>query len=167
MPFDRVPVARILDNVLRERLPGYDLQVVEAGELGGAEAITHSVKPIIKFDQRVYDALYRDDPRPRMTGAHELGHLLMHTGQTGYAFMRRPDQLVNVERQADIFAEAFMMPECAFRQVRSIREAQKRFGVSRDAATFRARALQMWWLIRGDPAPSRPKRKGHSVSRTP
>lgn len=166
-PFDYVPVAKLLEHVVPELIPEYEFRVAEAGALGAAEAVTDVARPIITFDDRVYSDMCSDQPRPRMTGLHELGHLLLHTGQTGYAFMTVADPRVDVERQADIFAAAFMMPECAFREVRSIREAMRRFGVSRDAACCRARTLKMHRLIRGDKAPSRAKKKGCSISHTP
>lgn len=167
MPFERVPVARLLENVVPLLIGDFHIRVVERGKLGRAEAVTDSVKPFITFDEDTYNGLYRDQPRPRMTGAHELAHLLLHTGQTGFAFLRKRDQRVDVEWQADVFAAAFLMPECAFRQVKSIEEAMKRFGVSRDAACCRARNLKMHWLVSAKPAPRRTKKKGHGKSRAP
>ena len=145
----------------------YEFRVVEPGALGAAEAITDVARPIITFDLATYNALLRDDYRARMTGIHELGHLLLHTGQTGMAFMPRKDSSVDLERQADMFASAFLMPEFAFREMTSIRAVIKRFGVSRDAACYRARTLRMPWLISGKPAPTRNKKKGHGMNRAP
>ena len=164
-PFERVPITKILEFIMYEHIPGYQFNVADAGALGGAEAVTSAAKPHITFDLRTYESLCRDHPRSRMTAAHELGHLLLHTGQTGLAFMRKPDPQVDLERQADIFAAAFMMPECAFRKVKSIAEARSKFGVSRDAACCRARALGMLWLIHD--RKSRVKKKGYSMRRTP
>jgi hypothetical protein len=166
-PFDRVPVARLLEHVLPELVEGYEFRVAERGALGAAEAVTDVAKPVITFDERAYGGLCRDWARSRMTGIHELGHLLLHTGQSGLALVRKHDPRIDLERQADIFAEAFMMPECAFREARSIAQAMKKFGVSRDAATFRARALKMHWLVQGKPTPSRAKKKGYGMRRTP
>lgn len=169
-PFDRVPIARLLDLVLPDMIEGYELRIAEHDALEGAEAITDVARPIITIDDHVYRDMCRDHHRPRMTGAHELGHLLLHTGRsakTGLAFMPTRDRRTNFEKQADVFAAAFMMPECAFQQVRSIREAMSRFGVSRDAACCRARSLKMWWLISNSPPPRRRKKKGYSRSRTP
>jgi hypothetical protein len=166
-PFERVPVAHVLDLVLPHLFENYQFRVADRGSLGNAEAITHPVDPIITFDEKVHRELEQDRPRARMTGAHELGHLLMHTGQTFMAFMTKPDPRVDIERQADIFGAAFLMPECAFRQVKSISEAMRRFGVSRDAACCRARSLKMHWLIRGKAAPKQLKKKGYSKRRTP
>ena len=96
-PFDRVPVAKLLEHALPELIEGFELRVSEPGALGGAEAITDATNPIITFDERVYDGMCRDQARYRMTGIHELGHLLLHTGQTGLAFMAKPDPRVDLE----------------------------------------------------------------------
>ena len=167
-PFDRVPVARLLEHVLPEMIDGYELRVAERGALGGAEAVTDVSRPIITFDEDAYYRMCADDGRARITGIHELGHLLLHTGQTGFAFMGKADPRVDLEKQADIFAESFVMPECAFRQVKSIKEAMRRFGVSRAAACFRARTLGMPWLIEDRPPPKRSKKMGRkSMTRVP
>lgn len=166
-PFEQVPVAKVLEHVLPELIEDYEFVVEESRDMGGAEAVTGAYRPVITFGASSYDRLARDEPRARMTGAHELGHLLLHTGRTGYAFLRRRDMRVDPEKQADIFAEAFLMPECAFRRVRSIPEAMKLFGVSKDAAWYRARQLRMGHLIGIGKAKFSPKKKGYDKRRTP
>jgi Zn-dependent peptidase ImmA (M78 family) len=167
LAFERVPVAKVLEHVLPELINGYEFRVEESRTLGGAEAVTDATRPVITFNASSYDRLARDHPRARMTGAHELGHLLLHTGRTGYAFLRCRDDRLDPERQADIFAEALLMPECAFKQVRSIKEAMERFGVSKDAACYRARKLKMMHLLGYGRSRSSPKKKGYSKRRTP
>lgn len=166
-PFERVPMAHLLENLLPEMIEGFHVRVEEDERLGAAEAVTHQSRPIITFGERVYDGLYRDQGRPRMTAAHELGHLLLHTGRCGYAYTQRYDPLIDPERQADIFAAAFLMPECAFRRANSIEDAMGRFGVTREAATCRARSLRMWRMIEGRQPSDRPKRKGRSKRHAP
>jgi Zn-dependent peptidase ImmA (M78 family) len=166
-PGDYVPVANLIENVLPDVIEGFEVRVAERGSLGAAEAITHQSKPIITFEERAYDGLYRDKPRARMTAIHELAHLIMHSGQYAYAFARRYDPLIDPERQADVFAAAFLMPEVMFRRVSTIEEAMKKFGVSREAATCRARALRLWRLIAAKPVISSSKEKGSSKRRTP
>lgn len=166
-PFDRAPMAIVLEHVLPQLIEDYDFCVEEVGSLGKAEAVTDVSRPIISFDLRTYNSLRLDRSRARMTAAHELGHLLLHTGQTGHAFKSRPDRQTDPEVQAEIFAEAFLMPECAFRKVTSIPDAMSRFGVSKDAACYRARVLKMSWLINGRAAPARKKNKGRGRTRAP
>jgi Zn-dependent peptidase ImmA (M78 family) len=164
-------MAIILEHALPQLIEDFDFCVEEIGALGNAEAVTDISRPVISFDLRAYNSLRLDRPRARMTAAHELGHLLMHTGQTGHAFKARPDRRADPEVQADIFAEAFLMPECAFRKVASIGEAMARFGVSKDAACYRARVLKMTWLIAGRAAPGSrrhgKKIKGRGRTRAP
>lgn len=167
LPFERAPMAQIIENVLPELIHDFYVRVVDTAALLGAEAVTDAAKPVITFGLSEYQNLLRDQPRARMTAAHELGHLLLHTGQTSYAFMRKRNPWLDPERQADIFAEAFLMPECAFRRMGSIVEAMQTFGVSKDAATFRARKLRMWNLIGGKAPSRRSKKKGCDKRRTP
>lgn len=164
-PYDRVPVAKILEHNLPELMPDFVLKVAETGVLGLAEAVAHQSRPEITLSEATYAGLYRDEARPRMTCVHELGHLLLHTGQYALAFTTKYDARIDPEKQADLFAGAFMMPEAAFRKVTSIEDAMKKFGVSRGAASFRARELKMFWLIENRPPPRR--KKGHGKRRTP
>lgn len=166
-PFDRAPMARILEFVLPELIPTFELRVIETQKLGQAEAITDASRPIITFGAATYTGLCKDQARSRMTAAHELGHLLLHTGQTGFAFLKKRHPSFDPERQADIFAAAFLMPECAFRRMKSIREAMRTFGVSKDAATCRARNLRMWEIIGGKSKRPPSKKKGYDKRRTP
>lgn len=167
-PNDSVDMAALLDLELPKMIEGYEMRVVENGVLGAAEAVTDLNDPIITFSLKTYNGLCRGDGRARMTAAHELGHLLLHCRRpVGVAFMRRQDPRVDPEWQADAFAAAFLMPESEFRKVRSIREAMRKFEVSRDAATCRARKLRMYWLVNGDRPPSPKKKKGRkSMTRT-
>lgn len=167
-PADRVNMAKLVDLGLIQMIEGYEMHVVGNRVLGAAEAVTDLNRPVITFSERTYEALYRDDARARMTAAHEVGHLMLHSRQTvGLAFMRGNDPLVDPERQADIFAAAFLMPEAAFRKMKSIDQAMKFFGVSRDAATCRARKLRMDWLIQGRAPPKIKKKGSKPMTRSP
>lgn len=166
-PEQRVPIASVLENVLPTLIDGYEFRVEEARSMGKAEAITHGYRPIITFNASSYASLLRDNPRARMTAAHELGHLLMHTDKTGFAFLRKRDARLDPERQADIFAAAFLMPASEFQKVTSIKAAMEKFGVSKDAALCRARKLRLWHLLSGYRDKNRSKKKGHGMHRTP
>lgn len=167
-PDDRVDMAKLMDFGLIGLIDGYEMHVAENATLGAAEAVTDLLKPVVTFSARTYDALCRGDARARMTAAHELGHLMLHSGQpVGLAFSRRDDPQIDPERQADVFAAAFLMPERAFRKIRSIEAAMTRFGVSRDAACCRARQLGLYrqLVLKKDLTTNK---KGHKpVARTP
>lgn len=166
-PGTRAPMAVILEHVLPDLIPDYEFRVDDARALGKAEAITDGFRPIITFGAASYNELAKDAPRARMTAAHELGHLLLHTGRTGFALLRARDTRLDPERQADIFAAAFLMPASEFKAVKSIQEAMKKFGVSKDAALFRARKLKLWHLLGGHRDRTLNKKKGHDMRRTP
>jgi Zn-dependent peptidase ImmA (M78 family)/transcriptional regulator with XRE-family HTH domain len=78
--------------------------------------------------------------RRRFSVAHELGHLVLHRIPQG-----APHEL---ERQADLFAEAFLLPEAAMRQalappitLTTLADLKARWGVSVQALIQRARTL--------------------------
>lgn len=165
----RVPIAKVLEHILPTLIDGYEFRVEESRKLGKAEAVTDGFRPIITFGAAAYNDLLRDKPRARMTGAHEIGHLLMHTGRTGFAFLRKRDARLDPEKQADIFAAAFLMPAIEFKAMKSIRQAMDHFGVSKGAALCRARHLKLWHLLSGhrDKNSKFRNKKGHGMNRTP
>ena len=115
-PDGRVSMLPILEIVLYEIFEGYEFHVREDHEMAGVDGLTDDNRPIIHIANRVYRALERGDGQARMTAAHEFGHLLLHSGApTFHASADKPAPLYNPERQADIFASAFLMPEAAFR----------------------------------------------------
>lgn len=139
-PHSRVSMLPLLEHVLDEAIPDFEFRVVENGHLGAADAVTDTVRPIIAMTDRTYRRLRNGDGWARMTAAHELGHLMLHCGMPHlYAHGGHNDPLTCPERQADIFAAAFLMPANAFRYIRSLAEARDRFGVSTSAAICRAR----------------------------
>jgi Zn-dependent peptidase ImmA (M78 family) len=139
----RVAMAPLLEIALPEILPDYEFLIVEDHQMPGAEGFTDLSKPIISMPQSVYDALLEACPRARFTAAHELGHLLMHSGShVQYARAEHANVSTDPEWQANEFAGAFLMPEQPFRQCRSVEEAVQRFGVGYKAAQVRANRLQ-------------------------
>ena len=163
----RVAMEPLLGETLYDTVPGYSFRVGSDKEMRGLDGLTDDQQPIIYLRDRVYAALERGDGQARMTAAHEFGHLVMHCRAPTYH--ARSDEylpLWDPERQADIFAAAFLMPEAAFKRSRSIEEAMNRFGVSLSAATCRARKLRHRFK------PARPttadgKKKGSGIHQTP
>lgn len=139
----RVAMAPLLELVLPDLIPDYQFLVVPDAEMRGAEGHTDISRPIVRMSQTTYDELLEDDPRARFTAAHELGHLLMHSGSNiRYARSARRDRQVDPEWQANMFAACFLMPEEAFRQAHTIEEAMSRFGVGYKSAKWRAQELR-------------------------
>jgi Zn-dependent peptidase ImmA (M78 family)/DNA-binding XRE family transcriptional regulator len=80
--------------------------------------------------------------RRRFSVAHELGHLVLHQVPEG-----SPREL---ERQADLFAEEFLLPAAAMRRVlvppvtlTTLADLKARWGVSLQALIRRARTLEL------------------------
>ncbi|MFB6875875.1 ImmA/IrrE family metallo-endopeptidase [Streptomyces sp. NPDC056323] len=81
--------------------------------------------------------------RGRFDAAHELGHLVLHSG---YESPRGP----GAEAAADAFASAFLMPKAGIlaqqvsnASVERILSAKRRWNVSAMAFTYRLRSLQL------------------------
>jgi Zn-dependent peptidase ImmA (M78 family) len=79
--------------------------------------------------------------RRRFSVAHELGHLVLHQVPEGSAH--------ELERQADVFAEAFLLPAAAMCEVlvppitlTTLADLKVRWGVSLQALIRRARTLE-------------------------
>ena len=163
----RVSMLPILEHVLYDVIDGYAFQIEEDSVMGRLEGLTDNQRPIIKLKNSVYLALERGDGRSRFTAAHEFGHLVLHCGLPTYrAFSKDYQPLHDPERQANIFAAAFLMPRQAFMACRTVKEAMKKFGVSQDAVHCRARNLRHR-LEQKRPILTVVTNKGSSKRRTP
>lgn len=163
----RVSMMPILEHVLYDVIDDYEFHVEEDSVMGDLEGLTDTHRPIIKLRNSVYLGLERGEHRPRFTAAHEFGHLVLHCGLPTYrAFSTEYQPLHDPERQANIFAAAFLMPRDAFRACATVKEAMQRFGVSRDAVLCRARNLRHP-LHQGRPILSVATKKGPSKRQTP
>lgn len=166
-PGDRIAMQPILEFALDDMVDGAYFEVVNDGELAGAEGRTDWHRPVITLAASTYTGLKNADDRARSTVAHEIGHLLMHTQQPVYHYRSKAkDYHVDPEWQANYFAAALLMPADAFRKMRTVRQARKAFGVSRAAVLRRARGIShpiLDDMVRMSPT----KRKGHGLHRTP
>lgn len=161
-PGERLAMQPILEFALDDMIDGAYLAVLSDSEMGGAEGRTDWHQPVITLSAGTYAALTKGNPRARMTAAHELGHLLMHTRQPVYYYRERTkDNRLDPEWQADTFAAALLMPADAFRKMRTVRQAMAAFGVSKGAALRRARMLRVT-LVDEMARRGRSKRKGSS-----
>lgn len=166
-PGDRLAMQPVLEFALDEMVPGAYFAVANDHDMPGAEGRTDWHQPVITIAASTYANLKKSDPRARMTVAHEIGHLLMHTQQPIFHYRSKSrDHRVDPEWQANYFAAALLMPATAFRKMRTVKQARSAFGVSKAAALRRARILGHKILddtVRQSPS----KRKGHGVNRTP
>lgn len=88
--------------------------------------------------------------RLRFDMAHELGHIVMHNWDESNEELRR-DEFNAIERQANMFASAFLLPRDSFGKmvrpyatnIEFYRTLKKKWGVSMQAMMYRARQLDI------------------------
>jgi hypothetical protein len=135
----RVPID-IMYELMPKFLPGFRLEVCFRSEIGDDHGRTFPEQLLIQLREDVYDGICAGNGRDRFTGAHELGHLFLHTG---VALARKAVRDAEVplykssEWQADTFASALLIDEGMLQQCHSIRQVMEVFGVSEAAARVR------------------------------
>lgn len=110
LPF---PIMSFLENTIPEFCPKFNYDIRENGSLDGcARAITYPDKFCILIEEGVYNGACEGVGKDRMTIAHEVGHLFMHTGvPLAKNYERIPVKIFeNSEWQADVFAGELLAP---------------------------------------------------------
>lgn len=168
-PNSRIALQPILEFALDSLVDGAYFDLEEDQAMEGAEGRTDGAEPVITLSASTYMRLNRGDPRARMTVAHEIGHLLLHSGERVYHFAQKvADNRFDPEWQADQFAAALLMPREAFMKMRSVPQAMKTFGVSRWAAIRRAKVVGMRLTDHGYTfGRNRKKKKERNLRRAP
>ncbi len=142
---ENFPIMHVLENILPVLFPEFNLIPVSDNSLPGRMAETAPERMEIRVKESVYDAACRGDAWARMVMAHELGHFILHNGQsTAFAYVDRNSRLspdVDPERQADIFAAELLIPIHLIKDM-NVYQVQKHFGVSRSAANAQMRQAQ-------------------------
>ncbi|WP_114864029.1 ImmA/IrrE family metallo-endopeptidase [Comamonas sp. AG1104] len=135
----KLPIG-VVYELLPDLLPGFEMEVKEPWEMGEDHGQTYPDKRRIYLRRDVYDGMCMGRGRDRFTGAHELGHLFLHT-RIGFARAMTSSTKIycNSEWQANTFASALLIDEVHLKDCRSLEEVMERFGVSRDAASVRFR----------------------------
>jgi len=166
-PGGRIAMQPVLEFFLDSMVDGAFYEIGNDVDMNGAEGCTDWHQPKITISASTYAKLKKGDARARMTVAHEIGHLLMHTQRPVFHYRTRSrDCHVDPEWQANYFAAALLMPRNTFTKCRTVSEARRRFGVSRGAALKRARLLRHH-MIDDTPKRSSAKNKGSGMYRTP
>ena len=142
-------VARLLEIELPKLLPGFALRILTREEMPDEEARTWHSVPAINMREDAYNALCNGDGRARFTGAHELGHLFLHSGESSPRAVKPIQNTIprhmSLEKQANDFAASFLMPEHVVRgQFNTPAELSAGCRVSMEAATLRMKELLLW-----------------------
>ena len=129
-------------NRMKEIFPSFRAIRVPDYELPDADACADGATGTIKVRDSVCRDLAWNNPRARMTIAHEIAHLAL--GHSGRRFRKhRRNQASNTmenweEWEARRFAAAFLVPRHLATHCETVEEIQRRFGISREAAKLRA-----------------------------
>lgn len=136
---------RFVEFILPKTLPDFYYEILPVNKMGNDEARTYPDKLLMQIREDIYLAATSGDLRAQFTLAHELGHLILHTGLDKNASFARSgtDHKIyeDSEWQADTFASEFLMPFDEAIKCRSSDEIQTRFGVSASAAEVRYRKI--------------------------
>ncbi len=130
---DRLPAILIVLDRARENVPelsGLLLTVRPAPMMETKRGTANPDDREIEISEEDLDGVVADEPEIRFTLAHELVHVLLHTGQGKffrmtdgnivYPFLREDDR--RAEWQADRIARAMLMPPAMVARAKSARE---------------------------------------------
>lgn len=121
-----------------ERPLGYQFGIVGDEDLGSD--VLGLARPLTG-EILIHERLLEHEPRYRFTCAHELGHLVLHTTHAAElrdAELPRDGSADSVEREADRFASALLMP---------LRTLSKKIGEAVEASNLNPGCID---LLRGD-----------------
>lgn len=116
-----------------------EYEVVEDHILGEEEAVSYPDRGFMRIKESVYDKAYDGDGHCRFTIAHELGHMVMHRGQSNYARGSNGSHEVyeDSEWQADTFASELLIDQRFIPENADFYDVSEIFGVSHSAARYR------------------------------
>ena len=106
------PIVDVVEFVLPRIVPGFELHVLPAEEMGEEHGRTYPDKHLMFIREDVYDGACKGNGRDRFTMGHELSHQLLHEG-IDVTLARSNCQhktFEDSEWQADALAGELLMP---------------------------------------------------------
>lgn len=132
-----------LEHTLPVLLPNFTLSIGTRLEMGDCHGLTFPDRNEIRFREDVYDGVIAGNGRDRLTAAHELFHLLIHSNDS-VAFARTgTDNMpiyMNPEWQADAFGGELLVPSDLATDL-SVTEIAEKCGVSLKAAAYQYKIM--------------------------
>jgi hypothetical protein len=136
----RFPIVEVLELVMPRVISGFFLDICDEEEMtaqfgAGCHGMTFPDEKVMHIREDIYQRARRGEGRDRFTLAHELAHLLLHSGQR---FARRASvdtkPFMQSEWQANCFAGELLVSYLHVRECRSHYDVAELFGVSTQAA---------------------------------
>jgi Zn-dependent peptidase ImmA (M78 family) len=138
------PIVAFIEMGLPHLVEGLVFHIMDPPSMGPRMGAVNPLTREFLIREDVYDGAVLHNPRHRFTLSHEAGHAIMHIGTLNrMAPAIRVVTYCDPEWQANRFAAALLMPRALVRRCKSAEEITKQFGVSKESATLRARALKM------------------------
>jgi Zn-dependent peptidase ImmA (M78 family) len=131
----------------------FDFDVVGVSDLGDMHGLTIPDRGIIYLREDVYAGAVDGNGRDRGTVAHELGHLVLHAGVSGFARRISGNHSLkpyeDPEWQAKCFQGELLVPSIWVDSYRNATQVAELCGVSTDAAATQLRAYKRDGIYRG------------------
>jgi len=139
-------IIRILEHDLYEIDGSYTFRVMFQHEMKDCEGISNFAPYEICIREDVYIRATRGDGRARFTCAHELGHYVLHCGESRPRGPRLVTDTIqstymSSEWQANTFARCFLLPSHIVRQFSTALEVAECCNVSLQVAEIRVKEL--------------------------
>ena len=137
------PIVEFIEKILDQRLEFVRFEVGTETEMKGAEGFTCPKGEFIMLRQDVYEKACEGEGRARFTAAHELGHLILHTGvPLARTTVKNSFPAYRLaEPQANRFAAELLMPQTFMLREDDAQSVTKRHGVSYESAQYRINTI--------------------------
>ncbi len=136
-------VIAMFEWILPQVFDEFTFEYCGTNEMGENHGLTNVKNKTILIREDVYERACDGRGRDRMTIAHEIGHLMLHS--EGRVFMRRGTGEIKAYRdpewQAKAFAAELLIPSHFANTFGTLIEASRGFGVSTAAAKFQLGTL--------------------------
>lgn len=136
------PIARFVENGLPVIMPEFTLEIVPVEEMPDLEGETFPSGKYMRIREDVHEKACRGEGRSRLTLAHEVGHLFLHTeGSISFCrstAIRKLAAYEDPEWQADCFGGELLAPSYLIRGM-SYLEVSAECDVS-----YAAAQIQLW-----------------------
>lgn len=135
-----IDVIGILEHVLDNLMGEIELRLIEDKGAETYEGCTSLDGKTIFLRNSVYIGANKGVKRDRFTVAHEIGHAILHAGQTPTMALlsKHPDKpFCQSEAQANRFAAALLVPFELIHPAMNCADVVREFGVSKATAQYR------------------------------